>query len=438
MVMRILPPFPLKPLADLLNSLVDFPVIVSLFRNPNRSSSFTSFHSLRNSVEIDLQNDLALYDELVSFNKFVQFQPLPSIKDFCKLLTRIVKMHHYSVVISLIQRLDVLGVKSDIYAVNIAINCFCHLNRVDYGLSVFGKALKRGYEPDCATFNTLIRGLCADGMLDHALQLFDQMLESGFKPNDVTYGTMIYGMCKSGNTSDAIILLRKIDEESKRVRSPGIIVYSTIIDTLCKKGKVIHALNLFSEMIQKGVMPNVVTYMCLMQGLCGFGLREEANRLLDDMIGRNISPDLQTINLLEDPKNYGSLKNLDNIKDAILTNQMESLQKIMLSMNKTLEELSSVVYSLAKTLRDAKQQVKGGSVQPSVKQLHQRIGIKPSIVDCLEGLRLLHEMYQSEYLLKSSLISALASITLKPRHLRFPGTILILQSIYDVIFAEEI
>ncbi|XP_024970776.1 uncharacterized protein At5g43822 isoform X1 [Cynara cardunculus var. scolymus] len=164
---------------------------------------------------------------------------------------------------------------------------------------------------------------------------------------------------------------------------------------------------------------------------------------------RNASSIIGRLQLLEDPKNYGSLKNLDNIKDAILTNQMESLQKIMLSMNKTLEELSSVVYSLAKTLRDAKQQVKGGSVQPSVKQLHQRIGIKPSIVDCLEGLRLLHEMYQSEYLLKSSLISALASITLKPSvsDIHALEQVLVdqpnipkeeVQSIYDVIFAEEI
>lgn len=61
------------------------------------------------------------------------------------------------------------------------------------------------------------------------------------------------------------------------------------------------------------------------------------------------------------------------------------------------EELNSVVFSLAKSLRDAKQQVKGGSVQISMKQLNQRIGIKPSLADCIEGLRLLHEMYQSEY-----------------------------------------
>ncbi|CAI9289193.1 unnamed protein product [Lactuca saligna] len=36
------------------------------------------------------------------------------------------------------------------------------------------------------------------------------------------------------------------------------------------------------------------------------------------------------------PKNYGSLKNLDNIKNTIFTKQMESLQKILLSMTKTL------------------------------------------------------------------------------------------------------
>ena len=61
------------------------------------------------------------------------------------------------------------------------------------------------------------------------------------------------------------------------------------------------------------------------------------------------------------------------------------------------QDLNNVVLSLAKAYRDAKQQLKGGSVQISVKQLNNRIGIKPSLADCLEGLRILHEMYQSEY-----------------------------------------
>ncbi|XP_071732061.1 uncharacterized protein At5g43822-like [Rutidosis leptorrhynchoides] len=164
---------------------------------------------------------------------------------------------------------------------------------------------------------------------------------------------------------------------------------------------------------------------------------------------RNASSIIGRLQLLEEPKNYGSLKNVDNIKDGILTKQMESLQTIMLSMNRTLEELSSVVFSLSKTHRDAKQQVKGGSIQASVKQLTNRIGIKPSLADCLEGLRLLHEMYQSEYLLKSSVISALSTLALKPsvKDLNDLEQLLVdqpnirkeeVQTIYDIIFAEEI
>lgn len=153
--------------------------------------------------------------------------------------------------------------------------------------------------------------------------------------------------------------------------------------------------------------------------------------------------------MIQDPKNHGSLKNISGIGDAIFAKQMESLQSIMLSMNKTLEEFNGVVLSIAKTLRDGRQLVKGGPVQLTAKQLQQRIGIKPSLADCLEGLRLLLEMHQSEYLLKSSVVSALATLTLKPSasDLGALQQLLIdqpnipkeeVQDIYDIVFAEEI
>lgn len=41
--------------------------------------------------------------------------------------------------------------------------------------------------------------------------------------------------------------------------------------------------------------------------------------------------------------------------------------------------------------------LKGGSSQPSSKQLNQRVGVKPSLADCLDGLLLLHEMHHAEY-----------------------------------------
>jgi hypothetical protein len=52
---------------------------------------------------------------------------------------------------------------------------------------------------------------------------------------------------------------------------------------------------------------------------------------------------------------------------------------------------------IEKIHRDSRQQIKGGSGKSSVKQLQQRIGIKPSLTDCLDGLVVLYDMHHLEY-----------------------------------------
>ncbi|XP_057483536.1 uncharacterized protein At5g43822-like isoform X3 [Actinidia eriantha] len=141
---------------------------------------------------------------------------------------------------------------------------------------------------------------------------------------------------------------------------------------------------------------------------------ELQSRLLSQF--RNASSIIERLQVIQNPQNYGALKFVGGIEDMILRKQMESLETMLLSMNKTLEEFHGVVIFLEKSLRDGRQLVKGGSIQATPKQLQQRIGIKPSLADCLDGLRLLHEMHQSEYLLKSSIVSALSGLALKPRY----------------------
>lgn len=65
------------------------------------------------------------------------------------------------------------------------------------------------------------------------------------------------------------------------------------------------------------------------------------------------------------------------------------------------EEFRGVVLTIEKMYRDGRQLVKGGggSNQLNVKQLRQRIGIKPCLADCLDGLMILHEMHQAEYVM---------------------------------------
>ncbi|KAJ6736538.1 hypothetical protein OIU85_018700 [Salix viminalis] len=145
------------------------------------------------------------------------------------------------------------------------------------------------------------------------------------------------------------------------------------------------------------------------------------------------------------------LKSVDGIVDAVVRKQMESLQTILLSMNKTLEEFRGVVLTIERMYRDGRQLVKGGggSNQLNAKQLQLRIGIKPCLADCLDGLMILHEMHQAEYLLKSSVVSALSALTLKPSSSDLGALKQLLidqpnipreevQVIFEIIFAEEI
>ncbi|KAF4379698.1 hypothetical protein F8388_023715 [Cannabis sativa] len=120
------------------------------------------------------------------------------------------------------------------------------------------------------------------------------------------------------------------------------------------------------------------------------------------------------LEVLKDIKNYGNLSCIDGIQEAVLNKQMDSLQNIFLLMKDTLEELHGITLSLGKIHRDARQLIEGGSNQLGSKQLHLQIGVKPTLAYCLDGLKQLHEMHQSEYNLKTSLFSGLSVLTLKP------------------------
>ncbi|KAK3224120.1 hypothetical protein Dsin_011145 [Dipteronia sinensis] len=164
---------------------------------------------------------------------------------------------------------------------------------------------------------------------------------------------------------------------------------------------------------------------------------------------RNACSVIERLPVIQDSKNFGNLKSVGGIEVAVLRKQMESLQTILLSMKKTLEDFHGIVLYLEKIHRDGRQLVKGGSNQLTVKQLHQRIGVKPRLADCIDGLMLLSDMHNSEYLLKLSLVSALSTLALKPSTSDLGSLQQLLvdqpnipreevQNIFDIIFAEEI
>ncbi|XP_027357700.1 uncharacterized protein At5g43822 [Abrus precatorius] len=163
----------------------------------------------------------------------------------------------------------------------------------------------------------------------------------------------------------------------------------------------------------------------------------------------NASHIVDRLQVLQNSNNYGILNCVSGMSDALTVKQIESLNNILVSMRRTLEEFHCIVLSLEKIHRDGRQLVKGGSSRLTMKQLQQQVGIKPRLIDCLDGLMFLHEIYNSEYLLKSSVVSAISAMVLKPsaKDLGALQQLLVdqpnlqteeVQFAFDIIFAEEL
>ncbi|KAF5940862.1 hypothetical protein HYC85_022029 [Camellia sinensis] len=254
----------------------------------------------------------------------LRMRPLPPISQLNKALGSILKMGHYATALSLIQNKlqQFQGIQVNICTFCIAINCYCYLNGVDFGLSLLGTLFKRGYTPDVTTFTTLINGLILQDKTPQAVELFKKLMRTReIEPDVVMYGTIVNGLCRTGNTIRAVSLLRIMEEGSCK---PNTVVYSTIIDSLCKDRMVDDALKLFSTMDEKGIFPNVVTYTSLIHGLCNFGQWKEATRMFKEMLDSGIAPDVHMYSVLLDGcTKEGKMKEAEGVLEVMIQRNVD-------------------------------------------------------------------------------------------------------------------
>uniref|UniRef100_A0A7N2L574 Pentatricopeptide repeat-containing protein n=1 Tax=Quercus lobata TaxID=97700 RepID=A0A7N2L574_QUELO len=249
--------------------------------------------------EDDDENDI---ESPCLFDTMLHMHPLRSIVDFTQLLGAIARMKHYSVIVTLIRDMGSFGITPNVYILNVLINCYSHLNRVDFGFSVLATILKLGYQPTQPTLNTLLKGLCLQGNISGAVSLVEEMENKGYQPDAITCGTIVNGLCKIGQTGLAIRLLRTLEN---RNFEQDVVLYSTVIDTLFKDklsmrnaGEFTTAREIFSSLLAKGLQLDVWTYTIMVKGFCKEGLIDEVIELLEKMEGSGYSPNEHTYNTI--------------------------------------------------------------------------------------------------------------------------------------------
>ncbi|KAK1386048.1 Pentatricopeptide repeat protein [Heracleum sosnowskyi] len=122
-----------------------------------------------------------------------------------------------------------LSIPVDIFTFNIAINCCCHSNRVDYAFSLLASTFKRGFLPTVVTYNTLIRGLLSQHKSAEARLFFANLIKfREIQPDVITFNTMIDGLCKTGHTDMALSLFRFMEKSDCE---PNTVTYNAFVNS---------------------------------------------------------------------------------------------------------------------------------------------------------------------------------------------------------------
>ncbi|KAI4357120.1 hypothetical protein L6164_001088 [Bauhinia variegata] len=108
---------------------------------------------------------------------------------------------------------------------------------------------------------------------------------------------------------------------------PDLVMYSTVIDSLCKVGLVNEEHDLYLEMIAKGIPPNVVTISSLLYGFCIVDQLKEANRLLKEMVPKNVNPSIVTYNICDVQPNGINVKPI--VQALLEDNENDKAEKLL-------------------------------------------------------------------------------------------------------------
>ncbi|KAK4757601.1 hypothetical protein SAY87_018902 [Trapa incisa] len=174
---------------------------------------------------------------------------------------------------------------SDPRVLNILILYSCITN-ISMGLQFLNKMKKD--IPVLTLRSSIIKKLITSGRALDAYKLVIDPKEGYLPKMDVViYTTIIDGLCKGGYLHEALDLH---SFARKRGIVFNIISYNIIIKGLCRQGRLTEAFRLYDSLERIGLVPSEITYATLIDVLCRERLMPDASKLFHAMISRGIEP----------------------------------------------------------------------------------------------------------------------------------------------------
>ncbi|XP_059627839.1 pentatricopeptide repeat-containing protein At1g02060, chloroplastic-like [Cornus florida] len=201
--------------------------------------------------------------------------------------------------IKVFTKMKSIGISPSVVTFNSLLSILLRRGRTTMALKVYDEMLVTyGVTPDTYTFNILIRGFCMNSMVDEGFRFFKEMSNYKCEPDVITYNTLVDGLCRSGKVKIAQNVVRGMLKKSSNL-NPNVVTYTTLIRGYCAKQGITEALDVFKEMVDRGLKPNRITYNTLIQGLCEAQELDKIKEIFEGTVGGGeFAPDTCTFNTL--------------------------------------------------------------------------------------------------------------------------------------------
>lgn len=168
----------------------------------------------------------------------------------------------------------------DVIVWNLMVRGFCKAGNVDVGLDLFRQMKQRSI----VSWNSMISCLAQSGRDSEALRLFGEMRDQGFEPDEATVVTVLPVCARLGAVEVGQWIHSYAD--SKRLLREVISVGNSLVDFYCKCGDLQSASSIFKKMHTK----DVVSWNVMISGLAFNGEGQRGVELFEEMVGKGMNP----------------------------------------------------------------------------------------------------------------------------------------------------
>ncbi|KAK1357554.1 Pentatricopeptide repeat-containing protein, mitochondrial [Heracleum sosnowskyi] len=165
----------------------------------------------------------------------------------------------------------------------------------NHALNTYNQMDELGTPRTAVSFNGLLSACNYSKLFGKVPQLFVEMSEKyNLRPNQFSYGILIKSYCEIGSPELGIEKMREMEEKGIEVTA---VVFTTILHSLYKRGKVEEAEKIWDEMVRKGCELDVGVYNVRIMHVHN-DKPESVKKLITEMTDAGIKPDTISYNYL--------------------------------------------------------------------------------------------------------------------------------------------